>query len=128
VRASQHAGIDQHRRVDLGAFLEMQPASVDRRLHPAEIHLVEYLGEDVVEAALGQTPVQRHLSALEALDAHTRARGLTLAAAAAGLAHAGADAATDALAALACPRPVGNLVEPSSQSPCLPPLRDCGAQ
>jgi len=42
----------------------------------------EFQPEDVVEAALGQAPVQRHLAALEALDAHAGTRGLALAAAA----------------------------------------------
>ena len=60
----------------------------------------------VVEAALGQAPMQRHLAAFEALDAHARARGLALAAAAAGLALARADAAADAHAR-SCARPAG---------------------
>jgi hypothetical protein len=55
--------------------------------------------------------MQRHLAALESLDAHARSRGLALAAAAAGLAHARADAAADALALLARTRPVGKLIE-----------------
>src|SRR5262249_13128768 len=45
------------------------------------------------------------------LDAHARARGLTLAAAAPGLAGARADAATDAAALLARPRAVGEFVQ-----------------
>ena len=77
-------------------------AGVDRRLHPAEIDLVELERERrVAEAALRQAPMQRHLAAFEALDAHAGARGLALAAAAAGLAHARADAAADAHALLA---------------------------
>src|SRR5262249_1562060 len=91
--------------------LDSQPAGVDRCLHPADVHLVELLGKDVVEPALGQTPVQWHLAAFEPLDAHARARGLALAAAAAGLAHARADAAPDAHAAFARPGPMGRLVE-----------------
>ena len=55
--------------------------------------------------------MQRHLAALEALDAHARARGLALAAASAGLALAGADAASDPGAVLAGSRPVGELIE-----------------
>jgi hypothetical protein len=55
--------------------------------------------------------VERHLAALEAFDAHARARGLTLAATAAGLATAGANAATDTMALLARARPVGYFVE-----------------
>src|SRR5690242_1356429 len=55
--------------------------------------------------------MQRHLATLEALDAHATARGLALAAAAAGLPHAGADTAPDAHAFLARTRLIGNLVE-----------------
>src|SRR6516162_179469 len=96
----QHAGFDQRCAVDLGRSIE--PAGVDRLLHAAEIYLIEFAGEfDVAEAAFGQPPVQRHLTALEAFDAHAGARGLALAAAAAGLAGAGADAAADALSHLA---------------------------
>ena len=90
----------------------VEHAGVDRRLHPAEIDLVELERERrVAEAALGQAAMQRHLAAFEALDAHARARGLALAAAAAGLALAGADAAADAHALLARARLVGDLVE-----------------
>ena len=53
------------------------------KLDFAEIGLIELDGERcVAEAALGQAPVQRHLAAFEALDAHARTRGLALAAAA----------------------------------------------
>ena len=55
---------------------------VDRVLQPVEIDLGEVEPEDVVEAALRQAPMQRHLAAFEALDAHARTRGLALAAAA----------------------------------------------
>ena len=84
--------------------LGIEQAGVDRRLHLAEIDLVELDRErGVAEAALGQAAMQRHLAAFEALDAHAGARGLALAAAAAGLAHAGADAAADAHAFLRAP-------------------------
>src|SRR5262249_48462568 len=111
VRAPQYARIDQDGGVDLGAVIEMQATSIDSRLDAAEIHFVEMLGEVVIEATLRQTPMQRHLSAFEAFDADAGPCGLTLAAAAAGFAHARADSATDALAGFARPRPVGNLVE-----------------
>src|SRR6476659_7418544 len=55
--------------------------------------------------------MQRHLAAFEALDTHAGACGLALAAAAAGLAHARADAAADAHALLARAGIVGDLVE-----------------
>ena len=42
---------------------------IDRLLDAAEIDLVVALGEDVVEAALGQAPIERHLAAFEALMA-----------------------------------------------------------
>src|SRR5262249_56835503 len=76
------------------------------------IALCELEGKGVVlEAALGQPPVQRHLPALKSLDSHARARGLALAPATAGLAAAGADAAPDAGALLAGARTVGQFVE-----------------
>ena len=70
-------------------------AGVDRELHAAKIDLVQVARVRRVEAALGQATMQRHLAAFEALDAHARARGLALAAAARLLALARTDAATD---------------------------------
>src|SRR5215471_8804124 len=107
--AAQHARPDQ--RGDVDRVLRVELAGIDRGLNAAEIHLVELLGEDVGEAALRQAAMQRHLTALEALDAHARARGLALAAAAASLARARADAAPDAVPRLARARPVGEFVE-----------------
>ena len=81
---------------------QIEPPGVDRLLETSEIDLVELERElNVAEAALGQAAMQRHLAALEALDAHARSRGLALAAASAGLALAGADTAADALSRLA---------------------------
>ena len=74
---------------------------VDHLLDRAQVHLGIILGEDVVEAALRQPHVERHLAALEALDRDARAALLALLAAAGGLALARADAASDAHAALA---------------------------
>ena len=65
----------------------------------AERHDVELLGEDVLEAALGQAPVERHLAALEAVDGDAGARLLALDAATGGLAGARADAAAEPLLA-----------------------------
>src|SRR5207237_3702536 len=108
--APQHAGLHQGGRIDRDAGIEL--AGVDRRLHAAKIDLAKLARERrVLEAALGQPSVQRHLAALEALDAHARARGLALAAAAAGLAAARADAAADTMALLARTGPVGEFVE-----------------
>src|SRR5882757_540407 len=97
--AAQHAGLDQ--RFGSDGFLDIDQLRVDRLLQPVEIDLGEVEPEDVVEAALRQTPMQRHLAALEALDAHARTRGLALAAAARSLALAGTDATADAHAFLA---------------------------
>src|SRR3546814_9631325 len=73
----------------------IQPAGVDGALQAADVHHLEIAREDVVEAALRQAPVQRHLAALEALDGHAGARLLALVAVARGLALAGADAAAE---------------------------------
>src|SRR3954467_8093135 len=81
--------------------LGVQLASVDHLLDRAEIHLGIILGEDVVEAALRQPHVQRHLAALEAGYGHALTAGLALDATARGLALAGADAAADPHAGLA---------------------------
>src|SRR3546814_4037946 len=67
----------------------IQPAGVDGALQAADVHHLEIAREDVVEAALRQAPVQRHLAALEALDVHAGARLLALVAVARGLALAG---------------------------------------
>src|SRR2546421_1144631 len=107
--AAQEAGLDQRGGVHRRARVEL--AGIDALLTPPEIHLVQLELERLVEAALRQPPVQRHLAAFEALDAHARASGLALAATSAGLALARADAAADAHAILARSVPVGNLVE-----------------
>src|SRR5882724_10459321 len=78
--AAQHAGLDQ--RFGGDGFLDVDQLGVDRLLKPVEIDLGEVELEDVGEAALRQAAMQRHLTALEALDAHARARGLALATAA----------------------------------------------
>src|SRR6185437_15051929 len=101
-----------HQSLDRDRAIRVDPAGIDRRLDLADIDLVELdRKRSVAEAALGQAAVQRHLAALEPLDAHAGTRGLALAAAAAGLAHAGADAAADAHAILARARIVGDLVQ-----------------
>src|SRR6185312_7980975 len=66
----------------------------------ADVHLGIVAGEDVVEAALRQPHVERHLAALEAGDRYTGARLGALLAAAGGLAEPGADSAADANARL----------------------------
>ena len=98
-------------RVMVDHALGVELAGVDQLLDRAQVHLGIVLGEDVVEAALRQPHVERHLAALEALDGHARAALLALLAAAAGLALARADAASDADAALAGARIVADVVE-----------------
>jgi hypothetical protein len=66
---------------------------------PLQADDVEFLAEDVGEAALGHAAVQRHLAAFKAADhARTGARTLAFVSAGGRLAHAGAHAAADALA------------------------------
>src|SRR3954452_8221266 len=107
--ATDHALL--HQRFDGDGFLGVDQLGVDRFLQPIEIDLGEVEPEDVVEAALRQAPMQRHLAALEALDSHARTRGLALAAAARSLALAGTDATADAHAFLARAGVVGDIAE-----------------
>src|SRR5690606_8964396 len=107
--ATQNAGSNQ--RLDIHDRLGVELARIDSGLHLAQIHLIEAGAEDIVEGARGQPAMRGHLAAFEALDAHARTRGLALAATAAGLALAGADATADAHALLACARIVGEISE-----------------
>src|SRR5262249_378528 len=108
-RLHQGLGIDHATRVEL--------LGVDRILDAVQIDLDEIEREDVVEAALRQTAMHRHLAALEALDAHAAARGLALAATGRGLALARPNAAADAHALLARAGVVGDLAELHRPSP-----------
>src|ERR1700731_3969072 len=99
LRTPQNAGF--HQRLGVDGARGVERLGVDRPLDAVEVDLGKFEPEDIVEAALRQAPMQRHLAAFEALDAHARARGLALAAAARGLALAGADAAADPHALLA---------------------------
>src|SRR4051794_28215280 len=108
-RAGADARRDQRlRRHRLGG---VELARIDGALHAAEVDLVEIARARRIEAALRQAPMQRHLAALEALDAHARTRRLALAAAARLLALAGADAAPDAHARLRRPVVVSDFVK-----------------
>ena len=98
-------------RVMVERALDIELAGIDRLLDRADVHLGIVLGEDVVEAALRQPHVERHLAALEAGDRHARARLGALLAAPGGLAEARADAAADAHAALARALVVPEFVE-----------------
>src|SRR5690606_6612326 len=107
--AADEPGSLQRFRVD--RLRRVQPARPDRRGDAVEPDFGEVLAENVGEAALRQAPMQRHLAALEAVDGDAGTRGLALAAATAGLAHARADAATDALALLRGAGIVGKFVQ-----------------
>src|SRR5262249_28167149 len=89
----QHPAADQG--LDVDGIVDVERPAINRRLNAVEVHHIEVKGEDVIEAALRQPAMQRHLAALEALNAHACSRGLALAAATAGLALSGPDAATD---------------------------------
>ncbi len=86
-------------------------AVIDCLLQALQADLGEVLGRNIVEAALGQAAVNRHLAAFEALDGHAGARLLALDALAGGLAAARADAATDAAAHLTRTLIVNNFVQ-----------------
>src|SRR5512147_3252859 len=91
--------------------LGIELAGIDRLLDEAEVHLGIVLGEDVVEAALRDAHVERHLAAFEPGDRHAGTRLGALLAAARGLALARADATADAHAALAGALIVTEIVE-----------------
>src|SRR5262249_39535218 len=65
-------------RLDGDRLRAIERAGVDRALNLGEIELVEFLGEDVVEAALGQAPMKRHLAAFETFDGDAGAGLLAL--------------------------------------------------
>src|SRR6185503_14417616 len=87
-------------RVMVERALDIELACVDRLLDRADVHFGIIAGEDVVEAALRQPHVERHLTAFEAGDADTRARLGALLAATGGLAEPRTDAAAHAHASL----------------------------
>src|SRR5436190_5210456 len=95
--ASEAGGLE---RAMVERALDVELAGIDRLLDRADVHLGIVAGEDVVEAALRQPHVERHLAALEAGDRHARARLGALLAATGGLAEPRADAAADADPAL----------------------------
>src|SRR6201993_2002796 len=115
--AAQHAGLHQRLGVDGRAGIDR--LGVDRLLETVEIDLGVFDPEHVVEAALGQAAMHRHLAAFKTLDADARTRGLALAAAARGLALAGTDATADTHALLARAGIVGDLAELHRPSPIL---------
>src|SRR6202035_5547614 len=108
--AAQQTGRDQRRAVD--RRIGLQPAGLDGLLQAAEIDLVEFLAERRIgEATLRHSPMERRLAAFEAVERDAGACRLALAAAAARLAFAGPDAATDPLEAVMGAGIVPDLVE-----------------
>src|SRR3954471_9160317 len=91
--------------------LDVELAGIDRLLHRADVHFGIIAREDVVEAALRQPHVERHLAAFEAVDRDARARLGALLAAARGLALARANAPADPHAPLAGALVVAEFVE-----------------
>src|ERR1700674_5695186 len=114
-RPAQHARL--HQRLDIDLHGGIQTPGIDRLLHAAEAHFVEALAENVVEPALGQPAMQRHLPAFEALDGNAGTGLLALDAAPAGLALAGTDAAADAAPDLARAGIVAQLAQLHRSSP-----------
>src|SRR3546814_18668197 len=82
-------------RVVINGLLRIELLRIDQLLDHAQIDDREVLAEDIVETALRDAHVERHLAALEAVDRDARAALLALLAAAGGLALARADAASD---------------------------------
>ena len=107
--ARDDAGLYQCCAIDGRGGVEL--AGVDRLLQAVEIDLDEILRERIVEAALGQAAIDRHLAALETVDGTPVRDLLTLYATAAGLALARADAAADAHARLAGTGVVAQIVQ-----------------
>src|SRR5690606_5695645 len=97
---------------DVDRLARIKATSIDSALQIAERDLVELVAAARAEAALRQAPMERHLATLEAADRNARTRGLALAAAAARLADAGADAAADPDARLTRTGIVLDVVEP----------------
>src|SRR5260221_5754053 len=117
---AQQPGGDRAVAVDGRARLE--PAGLHGLLKAAEIDLVEFLAERRVgEAAFGQAGMERGLRAFEAIEREAGSRRLTLAATAAGLALAGANAAADPLEAVMRAAIVSDSVELHFLYPCRPP-------
>ena len=92
------AAARQARRVErrlIDRRVRIQRSRVDRLLDRAQVHLGIVLGVDVVEAALRDPHVERHLAAFETVDGDALAAALALLAAPAGLALAGTDTTAD---------------------------------
>src|SRR5690606_9311753 len=86
------------KRFKINGLGRIDLAGIDRLLQAAEAQLIPLFPLPLVEAALRQAPVKRHLAAFEAADAHASARFLPLHTAPGGLpdARAYTPAATNA--------------------------------
>src|SRR5690606_32520410 len=105
---ADHTGSDE--RLGIDHTLGVKLARVDIGLHAVDAELVVTGRIRHVEATLGHTHVERHLTALEAADRDAGAGRLALATATAGLADARADTTADAHALLVGARVVPEFV------------------
>ena len=108
-RLGNHAGTQKGGGIN--RLLGVELASINRGLQAAEVHLDILLAEDVGEATLRQTAMDRHLAALEAVDRHAGTCLLTLVTATRRLAGTRTDAASNALAVLGSTRIITDFVE-----------------
>src|SRR5690606_16416453 len=123
---TDHAGRNECGEVDRLAGVDL--ASVDGLRQPAQAQLVPLLALPLVEAALRQAPVERHLTAFETAEADARARLLALYTPAGSLAETGADAPADTNAELAGSGIVLQFIEThgSGSQPVRRSRRRCG--
>src|SRR5262249_33780521 len=63
----------RHERLGIQRLRPVEPLVVDRLLQRANVDLVVVLAAPLVEAALGQAAMQRHLAALATADGDARA-------------------------------------------------------
>src|SRR5690606_33043584 len=94
--ATNNAGLDQ--RIAGNGFISRELTGIHSSLNAAERYGVKALREDVLEAALRQATVKRHLAAFKAVDGYAGTRLLTLDTTTTGLAGARTDTTAQALA------------------------------
>ena len=108
-RALDEAGRPKARIGD--GLVRLQLAGIERNLDPAKIDHREIIGEAIVKAALGQAHIERHLTALEAVNGPAGARFRAFDAAPRGLAQPGTRPAADAGAPFTRPGIVPQFVQ-----------------
>ena len=96
-------------RLEVDRLGRIEPTTVDRRLQAIEIHRRKLLPKRILETALGQTPIDRHLAAFEGPGRAARPRALALVAPSRGLAGARSDTAADPLTRRASPPEPGQV-------------------